>query len=261
MSALNTLSQLDNWFVPTEAQPEVEALTETPEQIVGPSAEREEHEEVQTALSPESLLIRRAISHDDRAFEELISPHMPRLRQIAYGLLQNREDAEEAVQDALLSAYRHLQSFRGQSRFSTWLTRIVINAAKMLRRRNTGRPEVSLDEILDADRPQAIRAAVDPHQNPERACEAAEMASLINQGIRGLSPRLREAFMLRDIEDLSTETCMAIVGIQLSAFKSRVTRARQRLAKVLRPMLSSTEFRQLHRQLPGAARINAATTR
>lgn len=254
MSALNTLLQPDNWFVPSELQPILETLIETPEPIVRPSADREEFEQT-PLLSSESLLIRRAIAGDEGAFEELISRHMPKLRQIAYNLLNNREDAEEAVQDALLSAYRHLDTFRGQSLFSTWLTRVVINAARMLRRRNAGRPEVSLDEILDADPPHKVRAAVDPGHDPERACEVSEIRSLIDEGLRGLSPQLREAFRLRDIEGLPTEVCLAIVGIQLSAFKSRVARARHRLANSLRPVLFSTPVRH-RRHLHHTARMN-----
>lgn len=234
MSVVNTfLSQPDNWPLPAEPLPRDEI--EAAESMARSSAEREEPEAtVQTALGIESSLIRQTVAGDDKAFEELISPHMPRLRQIAYNRLQNREDADEAVQDALLSAYRNLMSFRGQSLFSTWLTRIVINAAKMVRRRNMGRPEVSLDEILDADQLQKIRAAVDPRQNPERACGATEIGALIDRELRQLSPLLEQAFRLREIEGLSTEACLARLGIQLSAFKSRVTRARHQLASSLR---------------------------
>ena len=246
MSALNAfVSQPDSWPIPCHLEPKIETTTETPKPISAPSADREEFERtVQPSLGHEGLLIRRAISSDEWAFEELISPHVPRLRQIAYSLLHNREDAEEAVQEALLSTYRHLQSFRGQSLFSTWLTRIVINAARMVRRRNTGRPEVSLDEILDANPPQKIRAAVDPRRNPEQACEAAEIGTLIDKGLRRLSPQLQEAFRLREIEGLSTEACVATLGIQRSAFKSRVTRARHRLASSLRPVLFSSGDQQ-----------------
>lgn len=237
MSLVNAFSpQPDTWLIP--AEPQARHKIETAELTERPCGEREEPEEgVQPALDPESLLVRRAISGDETAFGELVSPQMPRLRQIAYNLLQNREDAEEAVQDALLSAYRNLKWFRAQSRFSTWLTRIVINAAKMIRRRNAGRPEVSLDEILDAEGPQTIRAAVDPRHNPERACQATELGALIDRGLGRLSPQLRQAFRLREIEGLSTEACLAILGIRLSAFKSRVTRARHQLASSLRPVM------------------------
>jgi RNA polymerase sigma-70 factor, ECF subfamily len=245
MSALNAVpSQSDNWFLPY--RPRVGPPIEPPGSITPPLADREDCEQhVQSSLlNQERLLIRRVIASDDGAFEELIAKHVPRLRQIAYNLLRNREDAEEAVQDALLSAYRNLKSFRGQSLFSTWLTRIVINAARMVRRKNSGRPECSLDEILAADPRPKIAAVVDPRHDPEQACEAAEIGELIDEGFRRLSPHLQEAFRLREIEGLSTDACLAILGIQRSAFKSRVTRARHRLASALRPMLLSAQAQQ-----------------
>lgn len=247
MSSLHTfLSQPDVWLITSEPQPGIETSTQTPEPLARPSAGRENVErEFQSWPSREDLLIRRAIASDDGAFEDLTARHVARLRRIAYNLLRNSEDAEEAVQDALLSAYRNLKSFRGQSLFSTWLTRIAINAAKMVRRRNTRRPEVSLDEILDADPPQKIQADVDPQHDPEQACEASEIGALIDQGLCGLSPQLRQAFRLRDVEGLPTEACLAIVGIRRSAFKSRVTRARRRLASSLRPALLNPEDQQL----------------
>lgn len=246
MSALNAaVAQIDNWLIP--CQPRIEPPTEPRGSITPPRADREHFEQnfQSSLLGQEGLLIRRAIASDDGAFEELVAKHIPKLRRIAYNLLRNSEDAEEAVQDGLVSAYRNLKCFRGQSLFSTWLTRIVINAARMMRRRNAGRPEVSLDEILDADSPQKMRAAVDPRHDPERACEAAEIGELIDEGFRRLPPRLQEAFRLREIEGLSTDTCLAILGIQSSAFKSRVRRARLRLANSLRPMLLNEEARQL----------------
>lgn len=246
MSALNAVvSQPNDWFTPS--QPRVGPPIESPGSVTPPPADRQDFEQnVQSSLlGQEGLLIRRAIASDDGAFEELIAKHIPRVRQIAYKLLRNREDAEEAVQDGLLSAYRNLKSFRGQSLFSTWLTKIVINAARMVRRKNTGHPEVSLDEILDTDPRPKIAAVVDPRHDPERAYEAAEIGELIEKGFRRLSPHLQEAFRLREIEGLSTDACLAILGIQRSAFKSRVTRARHRLASVLRPVLLSAQAQQL----------------
>lgn len=247
MSVSNTfLSHPGDWLIPSEPKPRSETPTETPEPMARPSRDREEFEQaVQPSLGRDDLLIRRAIARADGAFEELTSKHMPMLRRIAYNLLHNSEDAEEAVQDALLSAYHNLKSFRGQSLFSTWLTRIVINAARMVRRKKNGRPEVSLDEILDTDARPKIAAVVDPRHDPEQACEAAEIGELIDEGFRRLSPHLQEAFRLRDIEGLSTEACLAALGIQRSAFKSRVTRARHRLASSLRPSLFSPEDQQL----------------
>lgn len=232
MSALNAVvSQSDNWPLPCE--PRMEPPTDSPGPISLPAADREDS------------VVRRAIESDEDAFEELVARHTPKLRRIAYSLLHNHEDAEEAVQDALLSAYRNLKSFRGESLFSTWLTRIVINAAGMARRRNARRPEVSLDEILEADPPQRIHRAVDPRHDPEQACEAAEIEALIDRGLCRLSPQLQEAFRLREIDGLSTKACLAMVGIRRSAFKSRVTRARHRLANSLRPILLDAQAQRL----------------
>lgn len=186
--------------------------------------------------SCERLLVLQAASGDIDAFRQLVSIHTASLRRTALAVLRNEQDAEEALQDGLLSAYRRIASFEGRSRFSTWLTRVVLNSALMSRRRHV-QHEMSLDEILEHT-PQTLDAIADPRPDPEQAYSAAEMTALIEEKLRELSPRLQEAFRLHEMAGLPYDTCAAQLGVERGALKSRVTRARRRLANSLRPVLS-----------------------
>jgi RNA polymerase sigma-70 factor, ECF subfamily len=181
------------------------------------------------------LLVNQAAAGDVDAFQQLIVGHTTSLRRIAFAVLHNECDAEEALQDGLLSAYRKIESFQGRSRFSTWLTRIVVNAALMIRRRHFPH-DMSLDEMLE-HAPQTLDAIADPGPDPEQAYGGTEMAALIGKKLGELSPPLREAFRLHEMNGLSYDTCAAQLGVERSALKSRVTRARRRLANSLRPIL------------------------
>ena len=159
--------------------------------------------------------------------------HTTILYRIALSILRNREDAEDAVQDALWRAYAKLRSFQGRSTFSTWLNRIVINSALMIRRRRNARPEASLQALLDGWPERLQHQIVDAGPNPEDIRRIAEIHDIVAEHIRQLPPRLREALQLCDLDGLSTEDSSHVLGIRQGAFKSRVARARQRLANGL----------------------------
>lgn len=186
--------------------------------------------------SHEWLWVQQAAGGDIDAFRQLVTGHIARLRGAAGAVLHNEQDAEEAMQDGLLSAYRRIKSFEGRSRFSTWLTRIVVNSALMIRRKHV-QNEMSLDEILEHT-PRTLDVIADPGLDPEQAYGAAEMAALIRKKVSELSPRLQEAYRLHEINGVSYNACAAQLGVQRSTLKSRVTRARRRLANSLRPVLS-----------------------
>jgi RNA polymerase sigma-70 factor, ECF subfamily len=186
------------------------------------------------AARKEWYLLQQAIAGNSDAQEQLFKTHTPRVFRTAFAVLRNKEDAEDAVQDSWCTAYRNLGSFQGRSAFSTWLTRIAINSALMRRRRKKVRTEASLDEILDNHSESILERAVDKRPNPEQACLAIEVKALLEGQIRELPPGTREAFRLREVEGFSTTETLEALGIHNSALKSRISRARQRLAGALK---------------------------
>jgi RNA polymerase sigma-70 factor (ECF subfamily) len=178
-------------------------------------------------------LVQLAIAGNADAQERLFKTYTPRLYQAAYAVLRNREDAEDAVQESWCKAYAKLGSFEGRSAFSTWLTRIAINSALMLRRRKRVRTESPLDEILDSQSGSLLNGIVAEGPNPEEICVATEMNSLIEQELRELSPGVEAAFRLREIAGYSTMESLQALGIHKGALKSRIMRARRRLADAL----------------------------
>src|SRR5271155_711164 len=148
----------------------------------------------------EDSLIRAGQRGDHEAMETLFRRYHRPLFQTALRVLGNAEDAEDALQDGLLSAFRNLKRFEGRSQFSTWLTRIVINAALMRRRSKRARPAVSLDDRTpDGELPLAERFA-DESPNPEQLYAGTELGDRVNKNLAEISPLLRSAFWLREIE-------------------------------------------------------------
>jgi len=199
------------------------------------SRERDHHTEESTTgfklddLS-ENQLIERGLEGDARALDALFARNTRTLYQTALRVLGNPEDAEEALQEGLLSAYRNLPRFERRSQFSTWLTRIVINAALMRRRSKRARPAVSLDEwVTDGDLPLAERFA-DEGPNPEQLYAGTELGDRMNKKLAEISPLLRTAFWLREIEGLSAEEAAHVLGVSRNTLKARLWRARQELA-------------------------------
>ena len=182
----------------------------------------------------EWAMVQQAIAGNIEAQEQLFASRKGRLFQTAFAVLRNREDAEDALQDGLFNAYSKMQSFEGRSSFSSWLTRIVINAALMLRRRRNSHPEVSLDEMLDSLSERYPSGAVDPRSHPEKIYAAKEIQALVERQVRKLPPKLQQAYRLRAINGLSAAESGRALGIPPSAFKSRVFHARRKLANALR---------------------------
>jgi RNA polymerase sigma-70 factor, ECF subfamily len=177
--------------------------------------------------------VQHALSGDSIALATIFARDRKRLYKSAYALLRNKEDAEDALQEGLLSAYVNLASFQGRSEFSTWLTRIVINAALKNRRRQRARlhacpQENPADGALGLD-----GQAVDTRPDPEEICSLLETRRILHKGIGLLSPFLRSAICCRDVNQLSTPEAAKAAGITISAMKSRTARARQQMASFL----------------------------
>jgi RNA polymerase sigma-70 factor (ECF subfamily) len=181
----------------------------------------------------EEKLIRAGQRGDRQAVETLFRRYERQLFRTALRILGNAEDAEDALQDGLLSAFRNFRRFEGRSQFSTWLTRIVINAALMRRRSAKARPAVSLDETPREEELPASERFADDGPNPEQVFAGTELREMISANLEELSPLLRTAFLLREVEGYSTGEAAKKLGVTENTLKARLWRARHQLAERL----------------------------
>jgi len=180
----------------------------------------------------ESALVAAAKAGDISAFETLVGRYERKIFRLAQNITQNREDAEDAMQESFLKAYEHLGDFQGNSRFYTWLVRIAVNQALMKLRRR--RPNVvSLDQELDTGEDMMPREVEDWGPSPEERYGQTELAGILGKVIGELDPPFRIVFQLRDIEELSTEETAEALGLSVPAVKSRLLRARLKLREKL----------------------------
>src|SRR5579863_1435135 len=181
----------------------------------------------------ELALVQAAKGGDVAAFEELVRRYDRNVFRIAQHITQNREDAEDVVQEAFLKAYNNLQGFQGQSKFYTWLVRIAVNEALMKLRRRRPERMVSLDEDVKTEEDSVPREVADWSPNPEQQYNQAELREILTKTIQGLPPGFRMVFVLRDVEGLSTEETAEALNLSIPAVKSRLLRARLQLRERL----------------------------
>jgi RNA polymerase sigma-70 factor, ECF subfamily len=191
----------------------------------------------QVVKEDEPILVAAAKSGDLNAFDTLVNRYERKIFRLAQNITQNKEDAEDAMQEAFLKAFEHLGEFEGNSRFYTWLVRIAVNQALMkLRKRRPN--QVSLDEEIDTGEEMLTREIEDWGPSPEERFKQNELGDILNEAIQELDPSFRIVFQLRDIEELSTEETAETLGLSIPAVKSRLLRARlklrQRLNRVFR---------------------------
>jgi RNA polymerase sigma-70 factor (ECF subfamily) len=172
-------------------------------------------------------------------FEGVISSYSPVLFRVALRRLRNVEDAEDAVQDALLAAYKHIGQFEGRSQLSTWLTSIVTNAVGMKLRRNPRHETVSLDQNQESDGTTLGNKLMDTRPNPETICAQAEMDETLREALAQLTPKLRDAIQMRDLDGSSTREVASALGISTNALKSRLTRGRATLSLLLNELIGA----------------------
>jgi RNA polymerase sigma-70 factor (ECF subfamily) len=165
-----------------------------------------------------------------QALEQILTGGLPVLYRQAYRLLGNWADAEDAVQDALLAAYTHLDQFKGQAQFSSWVTAIVLNSARMRLRRRLRHIHVPLP-IGEADTFSVSEHLADGRPNPEDEYRNGELSTHLTHFHRRLSPTLRRTFQLRAIDGLSTRETAQLLGIPRGTVKAQLARARQKLKK------------------------------
>lgn len=181
----------------------------------------------------ESVLVAQAREGDTTAFGELVRRYEGKIFRLAQHITNNREDAEDVLQETFLKGYEHLDQFQGNSKFYTWIVRIAVNQALMkLRRRKTDK-SVSLDETIDTGEDTIVREIAAWGEDPEQRFSREELGEILDNAIQGLEPPYRSVFVLRDIEDLSTEETAEALDLSVPAVKSRLLRARLQLREKL----------------------------
>jgi RNA polymerase sigma-70 factor, ECF subfamily len=192
-----------------------------------------------TVSREEEALLADLRAGKDEAFGRLLRDHGGRLLAAARRLLRDEEDARDAVQEALVSAFRSLDRFEGGSRLSTWLHRIVINCCLMKLRSRKRRPEDSIEDLLPRflEDGHQVQDSVDWEEPIDSLLQRREVCALVRQSIDRLPESYRTALVLRDIEELSTEEAARLVGVTENALKIRLHRARQALRTLLDPHL------------------------
>lgn len=177
-------------------------------------------------------------AHDACGVNDEMSQTLSRCRTLffnsAYRFLENAADAEDAVQDALLSAYRHIDQFRGEAQMSTWLTAIVCNSARMQLRKRPRQSHLSLDEPMGEEQECCMSDLLaDQRPTPEDECRHSEMYDRLKELSTQLSPPLRKAFELRDLKGLSTNEAARVLGVADGTVKAQLARARTKLKRWL----------------------------
>lgn len=185
------------------------------------------------AGTDESVLLAQSREGDTGAFAELVRRYEGRIFRLAQHITQNREDAEDVLQETFMKAYEHLDQFKGDAKFYTWIVRIAVNQALMkLRRRKTDK-SVSLDEQIDTGEDTIVREIAAWDEDPEQRFTREELHGILDRAIQSLDPPYRSVFILRDIDELSTEETAEALGLSVPAVKSRLLRARLQLREKL----------------------------
>ncbi|MBL8074137.1 MAG: sigma-70 family RNA polymerase sigma factor [Nitrospira sp.] len=173
-------------------------------------------------------LVARSLKQDHEAFGQLIDRHSSRIVNLAYRMVGNRAEAEDLAQEAFLTAFKALSTFRADSKFSTWLYRIATNKCKdwlRAKRPGMGQQDVDIDETLDIH--------ITEEQTPERLLSQQQVAQQLEQAIQRLPLLYREAFVLKHIEGMNYEEMEAILGVNSDTLKMRVYKGRLQLSRDL----------------------------
>jgi len=175
-----------------------------------------------------------------RELQDVLSRDLPVFYRRAYRHLGNAADAEDAVQDALLSAYKHLDQFKGQAQMSTWITAIVANCVRMYLRRRPQQTHLSLDEQFGEEPEYSLSERLaDSAPSPEDECRQSELHARLKQFVGQLSPPLRIAFQLREFDGLTTSEAAQILGVPDGTVKAQLARARAKLTRLMRRALNA----------------------
>jgi RNA polymerase sigma-70 factor (ECF subfamily) len=194
-----------------------------------------------TPVDDEASLVAQLRNGDESAFEQVVRAYGGRLLAVARRIVGSEEDARDVVQDAFLNAFRSLDRFEGNAKLSTWLHRIVVNAALMRLRTRKRKPEQSIESMLpgfleDGHHEERFQSWDEP---VDKIMERAENRDLVRKQIDALPEGYRTVLVLRDIEGLDTEETANVLGLSVNATKIRLHRARQALRTLLAPHFRS----------------------
>jgi RNA polymerase sigma-70 factor (ECF subfamily) len=196
---------------------------------------------MQTMETNESGLIARILAGDKELFHELIRPYERMVYLTLFAIVKNETEAEDAAQETVISAYRHLASFRGEAKFSTWLTTIAINEGRKRLRKTKGKAEDSIEEQTEEQEGDYTPAPLtDWREIPLEAMERKELREALRSAVAELPDIYRQVFTLRDLEELNIEETAQALGINPGAVKVRLHRARMMLQRRLVPFLKTT---------------------
>jgi len=184
-------------------------------------------------VSGDMDLVHASKNGDAAAFEQLVKRYDRKLLRIAQSVTHNREDSQDAVQEAFLKAYQHLADFREVCQFSTWLIRITVNQALMKLRKQRGAKEMSLDEDFGDEGDILPREVTDWAPDPEQLCWASELRDILRRTLEELRPISRMVFILRDVEGLTIDQTAVVLNMSQTAVKARLWRARLQLREAL----------------------------
>lgn len=180
-----------------------------------------------TAMSDDEL-VNLAQAGNDPAFAELIRRHQPSCMKLAMSILRDRSDAEDEVQTACWKAFEHLRQFNKDARFSTWLTRIVVNQCLMRLRQLRRAKFFYIDDAMIGEEVGTLDLPA-KDMNPEEQLGQMEVSEVLRQEIRRIPPLLRNVFLLRDVQQLPMPDVARQLGVSVAAAKSRLLRARTEL--------------------------------
>jgi RNA polymerase sigma-70 factor, ECF subfamily len=183
----------------------------------------------------EETLIRRIRDGEHNLFYELIRPYERRIYATAFAILRNQPDAEDAVQEAMLKAFKNIRQFRGEAKFSTWLIQITLNEARMRKRRDHSHIMEPIVSREDEDGNYVPRDFADWREIPSESLERKEVREKLAQALTSLGEKYREVFVLRDVHHLSIEDTAKTLGISTASVKTRLLRARLMLRDMLAP--------------------------
>src|SRR5438552_14657311 len=174
----------------------------------------------------EEVLIRRIRAGEHDLFYELIRPYEQRLYYAAFAILRNQADAEDAAQEAVLKAFKHIRQFRAEARFSTWLIQIVVNEARMRRRKQHAGVIEPIIDGPDEEGKYTPRDFADWREIPSETLERKEVREKLAEALASLGEKYREVFVLRDVEQLSIEQTAKALSISTASVKTRLLSAR-----------------------------------
>jgi RNA polymerase sigma-70 factor (ECF subfamily) len=185
----------------------------------------------------EATLIRRIRDGEHDLFYELIRPYERRVYSATLAILRNQADAEDAAQEAMLKAFRHIRQFRAEARFSTWLIQIAVNEARMRRRKEHADLIEPIAARRDEEGNYTPRDFADWREIPSEALERKEIREKLAEALASLGEIYQEVFTLRDMQHLSIEETALALGISVASVKTRLLRARHMLRDLLAPGL------------------------